>query len=70
MPGSTVNGTTVTFTVQDGQTGDDDLIANGTIVDQGGPAVATPIPTLDIRVLALLALMLAGLAWVALRRQS
>jgi hypothetical protein len=37
---ATVNGNTVTFTITDGGLGDDDLLANGTIVDQGGPGVA------------------------------
>ena len=30
---------TVTFSITDGQTGDDDLTPDGTIIDQGGPAV-------------------------------
>jgi hypothetical protein len=36
IPATTV-GNTVTFTITDGGLGDDDLLANGTIVDQGGP---------------------------------
>ncbi len=70
MPGSTVTGNTVTFTIRDGDIGDDDLTANGTIVDQGGPgapASSTPIPTLHSALLALLALLLAGLAWASMR---
>ena len=48
---ATVSGNTVTFSITDGQLGDDDRTANGTIVDQGGPAAPTAsgavaIPTL------------------------
>jgi hypothetical protein len=41
IPATTV-GNTVTFTITDGGLGDDDLIANGTIVDQGGPGALVP----------------------------
>src|SRR5678816_1419057 len=54
LPSAVVNGNTVTFTITDGQIGDDDLTANGTIVDQGGPGIppgqgssAQQIPTLS-----------------------
>ena len=70
MPGATVNGTTVNFSIQDGQIGDDDLTANGNIVDQGGPgASSASIPTLSDAALALLALILFGLGWSALGRR-
>ena len=36
LPGAIVSGDTVTFSVTDGGTGDDDRLANGTIVDPGG----------------------------------
>jgi hypothetical protein len=55
----------VVFTITDGGQGDDDLAANGTIVDQGGPgapaAGAGPIqtPTLSQWALMLLAALLA-----------
>jgi trimeric autotransporter adhesin len=52
---ATFNGNSVTFTITDGQLGDDDLIANGTIVDQGGPGVPPP-PTVPINARWLLAL--------------
>ena len=63
-----IAGSTVTFSITDGGLGDDDLAANGAIVDQGGPgfapagfgAVATP--TLSEWAMALLALMLMGSA--------
>jgi multisubunit Na+/H+ antiporter MnhG subunit len=43
---ATFSGNTVTFSITDGQLGDDDLQANGTIVDQGGLGVppAMPVP--------------------------
>ncbi len=71
---STVSGNTVTFTITDGALGDDDLAANGTIVDQGGPSVppavtATPavaVPTLHPAMIALLALLLALMGRVSL----
>jgi predicted outer membrane repeat protein len=64
-----ISGNTVTFSVGDGGLGDDDLAANGTIVDQGGPGVGGPIagppqvPTLsEWALLALMALL--GMAGV------
>ncbi len=65
-------GNVATFTIADGGLGDDDLAANGTIVDQGGPGVpppagasaAVPAPTLTLwGLLALIGLFSAvGLA--------
>jgi Pro-kumamolisin, activation domain/Bacterial Ig-like domain (group 1) len=62
-----INGNTVTFSITDGGLGDDDLAANGNIVDPGGPGVPgtsgggsaiEPIPTLsDAGTLLLLALL-------------
>jgi len=43
LTNATFNGNHVTFTLTDGGTGDADHVANGTIVDPGGPAIA---PTL------------------------
>ncbi|HSN21531.1 MAG TPA: IPTL-CTERM sorting domain-containing protein [Usitatibacter sp.] len=73
-----VSGNTVTFSITDGGTGDDDLVPNTEIVDQGGPGVPgggsggsappTPIPTLSEWALALLAVLLALLAPGAIRR--
>jgi YVTN family beta-propeller protein len=37
-----ISGNTATFTIVDGGLGDDDLTANGTVVDQGGPGVPAP----------------------------
>jgi hypothetical protein len=46
-----VSGSSITFAIMDGGLGDDDLLENGVIVDQGGVAIqalmpARPIPTL------------------------
>lgn len=68
---ATIVGNTATFTITDGGLGDDDLVANGTIVDQGGPAtVGEPaaIPVLDMRGLIMLALMMLGAAFMVRRR--
>ncbi|MFA5628590.1 MAG: IPTL-CTERM sorting domain-containing protein, partial [Thiohalomonadaceae bacterium] len=61
------------FSITDGGLGDDDLTANGIIVDQGGPGVpggggAAPIPTLSEWALILLAGMM-GLFGVSAMRQ-
>ncbi|HPF37195.1 MAG TPA: MopE-related protein [Phycisphaerae bacterium] len=49
--GATLNGAEITLRLTDGQRGDDDLSANGRIVDPGAPAttpsVVTPQPTPD-----------------------
>ena len=56
---ATIAGNTATFSITDGGLGDDDLTANGIIVDQGGPGAGgtASIPTLSEWAL----LMLAGL---------
>ncbi|MBK7474276.1 MAG: Ig-like domain repeat protein [Betaproteobacteria bacterium] len=71
LPGATANNATVTFSITDGQIGDDDLAPNGTIIDQGGPAVVSPtvIPALGDAGRLVLLLALAGLGWLALRRR-
>jgi hypothetical protein len=72
---ATIAGNTVTFTITDGGLGDDDLTANGTIVDQGGPAVAVPvvaahpIPTLSQWAMLLMAMLLVTTAGVCLPRR-
>ncbi len=60
MPGVTVSGNQITFTLTDGALGDDDLTVNGTVHDPGGPllpaaAVLSPVALL------LLAMVLLGL---------
>jgi hypothetical protein len=57
----------------DGQRGDDDLIANGTIVDQGGPGIlqgSTPIPTLTEWGAIILALLLVSVALMKIGRRG
>lgn len=71
MP-ATFAGSTVTFMVKDGGVGDDDLLANGVVVDPGGVGVsgtvppvataATPVPGLSGAGLALLSLLTLVLA--------
>ncbi|MFO1351313.1 MAG: DUF11 domain-containing protein [Gammaproteobacteria bacterium] len=58
---ATISGATVSFILTDGQLGDDDLTANGAIVDQGGPGEpVTAIPTLGWWALLITTL---GLLW-------
>jgi hypothetical protein len=63
---ATIVGSTVSFTITDGGLGDDDLTANGTIVDQGGPGAPgadRQVPTLSPWAILLLGslLLLAGM---------
>lgn len=61
---ATIAGNTVTFNITDGGLGDDDLTANGSIVDQGGPGSgAAAVPTLSEWAMLFLAGMLAMLGW-------
>ena len=50
-------GNQVTFSLTDGGLGDDDLTANGTIDDPGGPGLAA-VPTMPLWALAILAILL------------
>lgn len=51
LPG-TIVGDVVTFSITDGELGDSDLIADGTIMDPGGPGVmAMPVEIIPIPVL-------------------
>ena len=62
-----------TFSITDGGLGDDDLAANGAIVDQGGPGVndgAASIPTLSEWALLTLAGLIALFGMEAMRRRS
>jgi hypothetical protein len=66
---ATITGSTVVFSITDGGLGDDDLAANGTIADQGGPGNPGPpgsptaIPTLSEWALLAMAslLLLSGI---------
>lgn len=64
LPAAVV-GTVVTFTITDGALGDDDLTANGAVVDAGGPGVgaATAVPVGDGLLWWLALGMLAVAAW-------
>jgi hypothetical protein len=74
MP-ATIVGNTVTFSITDGGLGDDDLTANGTIVDQGGPGgpgpVGSPtaIPTLSEWMMMLMAFLLLASGMAMHRRR-
>ena len=61
MP-ATIGTNSATFSITDGLQGDDDLAANGTLVDQGGPGAPPPalrqVPTLSQWALALLAMLM------------
>lgn len=60
--GLAITGNTSTFTVIDGQKGDDDWAVNGTITDPVGPTSAVlPVPALDRGALLLLVLLALGL---------
>ena len=72
---ATLAGATATFTIVDGGLGDDDLLANGRIVDQGGPSAEdvaamdeVAVPVLAGPASALLALLLVAVTWIARRR--
>jgi hypothetical protein len=62
----------VTLTLTDGGAGDNDLAANNTIVDPGGPALVTPdpIPTLSEWAMILLASLMGMFAYSRMRRQN
>ena len=69
-----ITGNTATFTITDGGLGDDDLAADGDIVDQGGPGApsfvdtAAGIPTLHEWALLLFSALFGGLLWRTRRR--
>ncbi|MDP4028898.1 MAG: IPTL-CTERM sorting domain-containing protein [Gallionella sp.] len=69
-----VAGNTITLTITDGGVGDDDLAANGVIVDQGGSGVpdggVAGIPTLSEWALLALAGLMGLLGMGALRRRA
>ena len=73
-PNARISGNKVVLTLTDGQTGDDDLSANGVIRDPGGVALvngttgpstgaATPVPGLGQAGLLLLSGLVGALAW-------
>jgi hypothetical protein len=76
---ATISGNQVSFTVTDGGAGDHSGAQNGTITDPGGigiqstdapaPGTVTPIPTLSEWAMILLSLLMAGMAFVTMRRR-
>lgn len=70
MPAS-ILGNVVNFSITDGGLGDDDLVANGRIVDLGGPGASglAAIPASGPTALVLLAISLVLLAGVAVGRR-
>jgi len=70
--GAEIIGNTIILHFIDGQKGDDGLIAEGTIVDDGGPAVAAEsIPALsDIGMIAFVTLLSMFACWTMKRRFS
>jgi uncharacterized repeat protein (TIGR02543 family) len=73
--GAAIAGNTITLTLTDGADGDDDMIANGTITDPGGPGVpggagGTGVPTLsEWGVILLSGLMAMFGLWQVRRRE-
>ena len=69
--GIAIVGNQVMFSITAGAFGDDDLVADGSIVDQGGPGALVavdPVPALGNWALLLLACLMAGLGAVHTRR--
>ena len=69
---ATIAGNTATFSITDGGLGDDDLVANGTIVDQGGPGLGgggAPVPASSGWMLAALASLMLLMVPRARRRR-
>jgi hypothetical protein len=64
---ATITGAVASFTITDGGLGDDDLLANGAVIDQGGPGVpgagtGGAIPTLSEWAMLLLAFLIIAAA--------
>ena len=69
---ATISGNTATFSITDGGLGDDDRVANGIVVDQGGPGIAVVaiVPALSAAALTALAFVLLVTAtWAWARRR-
>jgi len=75
-----ISGNRISYTITDGQLGDDDLLANGVIKDPGGPVIQsgplpedqlTPVPALGAVGLALLSVLTGlGAFWRHRRRRG
>ena len=68
---SAVGQNSISFAITDGGLGDDDLSANGTIVDQGGVGIppSLPVPTLSSVGLLLMLLAIFGIGYGGLGRK-
>jgi hypothetical protein len=69
-----VQGSKISFSIVDGKVGDDDLTANGTVIDAGGPAFAEvtapdAIPTMSEWLIVVMALLIALSGAAFLNRQ-
>lgn len=69
LPGASIVGNVVSFSITDGGIGDHDLIANGEIDDPGGPGGPMAVPALPPLALVTMALALAGMGLWSLRRR-
>jgi hypothetical protein len=68
--GAVINGNCITLNFVDGQRGDDDLLANGLIVDQGGPGQRqSAVPTMTQWGMGIVALLIGLTALLYLKRQ-
>ena len=68
--GAEIVGNTVALHFIDGQKGDDGLIAEGTIVDDGGPVVAADsIPALSKEGMIAFVILLSFFAFLMIRRR-
>jgi hypothetical protein len=78
LPGATVSGSGIIFTLTDGQLGDDDWTVDGFLSDPGGPAIApAPPPTVaqvpvldDWKLRFALALLMLAVAAASMRRKK
>jgi hypothetical protein len=69
-PGAEINGNTAILHFIDGQKGDDGLIAEGTIVDDGGlGATSTVIPALSNKGMIALVILLSFFSFLMIRRR-
>ncbi len=70
--GATITANLISMVFVDGQRGDDDLTADGVIIDQGGPGQDpdVPAPTLSEWGMILLSTLLMAVACLAIRRKK
>ncbi|MCP4639078.1 MAG: IPTL-CTERM sorting domain-containing protein [bacterium] len=70
--GATITANLISMVFVDGERGDDDLTADGVIIDQGGPGAPpdVPAPTLSEWGMILLSALLMAVACLAIRRKK